>query len=459
MPLRDPNHRLLSLSSGVCELDHTFINAAGDGGGMGQDVTRLPRDELRELQDERLAETVAHAYENVEFFRRRFDEAGVSPADVESIENIETLPLTAKEAFDDEYPTGLFAEDLAEVVRLHASSGTTSKPKLVGYTEGDLDVWATVIARSLGAVGLGRDDVLQNAYGMGLFTGGFGFHDGATELGMTVLPIGSGQTEKHIELMNDLESDAICLTPSYALYLAERAAELGHDPANLPLSVVLYGAEPCTEPMRDEIEKRLGAMAVENYGLSEIIGPGVAAECPQQDGLHIWEDHFYPEVIDPATGESLDEGEEGELVLTTLTKEALPMVRYRTGDMTTLDYDTCGCGRTAVRMNGVTGRTDDLLIVRGVNLYPSEIESVVLEFDAVAPHYRIDLDREGSLDRLELTVELAEGFDGSTGDLEERLADRLQSVLSFTPDELRLVEPGSIERTVVGKVQRVYDHR
>ena len=426
---------------------------------MGEDITQLPRDQLRELQSERLTETVAHAYDNVDYFRRTCDEADVSPANIGGVEDIEKLPLMTKEPFSEEYPTGLFAKDLSEVVRLHSSSGTTSKPKIVGYTENDLNLWATVIARSLGAVGLSRDDILQNAYGLGLFTGGFGFHDGATELGMTVLPLGSGQTEKHIELMEDLRSDAICLTPSYALHLAETAEELGHSPADLPLSVVLYGAEPCTEPMREEIEERLGAMAVENYGLSEIIGPGVAAECPQQNGLHIWEDHFYPEVIDPATGESLEEGEEGELVLTTLTKEALPVVRYRTGDLTTLNYDTCDCGRTAVRMSGVTGRTDDLLIVRGVNLYPSEIESVVLEFDAVAPHYRIDLGREDNLDRLELTVELSKDFDGSISDLRDRLIKRLRSVLSFTPDELRLVEPESIERSVVGKVQRVHDHR
>lgn len=426
---------------------------------MEQEVTRLPRDQLCELQGERLAETVAHAYENVEYFRRTFDEAGISSDDITSIEDIQKLPFMTKERFSDEYPTGLFAADRSDVVRLHASSGTTSKPKIVGYTENDMQVWQTVIARSLDMVGLGCDDILQNAYGLGLFTGGFGFHEGATELGMTVLPVGSGQTKKHIELMVDLQSDAICLTPSYALHLAETAEELGHDPADLSVSVVLYGAEPCTEPMRVEIEERLGAIAVENYGLSEIIGPGVAAECPEQDGLHIWEDHFYPEVIDPGTGEPVAEGEEGELVLTTLTQEALPVVRYRTGDMTRLDYDTCGCGRTAVRMSGVTGRTDDLLIVRGVNLYPSEIESVVLEFDAVAPHYRIDLDRENNLDQLELTVELADGFDGSVSDLRDRLTERLQSVLSFTPDELRLVESGSIERSVVGKVQRVYDHR
>ena len=423
------------------------------------DVTRLPRPELRRLQDERVRTVVRYAYENVAFYEHTLDAAGVHPDDIQSVEDLSKLPFTTKEDFRDNYPTGLFAVGMDDVIRIHASSGTTGKPKIVGYTQDDLDVWREVMARGFRGAGLTADDTLQNAYSYGLFTGGFGFHDGATAMGMNVIPAGGGNTQRQVEMLADLESDAICLTPSYALYLAEVAESMGHDPAELPLSTVLYGAEPCTEPMRREIERRFDATAVENYGLSEIIGPGVAVECLEQAGMHIWEDHFYPEVVNPDTGEPVEEGQEGELVLTTLSKQALPVLRYRTGDLTTLTYETCECGRTAVRMDSVTGRADDLLIVRGVNLYPSEIESIVLEFDEIAPHYRIDLRREDNLDRLDLTVELTEAFDGSRDELERRIRKRLSNVLSFTPDAVKLVAPGAIERTKVGKVQRVYDHR
>ncbi|WP_416841626.1 phenylacetate--CoA ligase PaaK [Haloferax sp. DFSO52] len=423
------------------------------------DVTRLPRAELRRIQDERVREVVKYAYENVEFYERALDDAGVHPDDVTGVDDLTLLPFTTKEDFRDNYPTGMFAVEMEDVIRIHASSGTTGKPKIVGYTRDDLDVWREVMMRGFRGAGLTAADTLQNAYSYGLFTGGFGFHDGATELGMTVVPTGGGNTQRQVEMLADLGSDAICLTPSYALYLAEVAEDMGYDPADLPLSTVLYGAEPCTEPMRTEIERRFDATAVENYGLSEIIGPGVAVECLEQTGMHIWEDHFYPEVINPETGKRVAEGEEGELVLTTLTKQALPVLRYRTGDLTTLDYGTCDCGRTVVRMDSVTGRADDLLIVRGVNFYPSEVESVVLEFEEVAPYYRIDLRREGTLDRLDLTVELTDDFDGSRAELEGRIRKRLSNVLSFTPDGVELVAPGSIERTKVGKVQRVYDHR
>ncbi|ELZ98150.1 phenylacetyl-coenzyme A ligase [Haloferax mucosum ATCC BAA-1512] len=423
------------------------------------DPTRLPRPELRRLQNRRLRRVVRHAYENVDFYRETFDEHGLTPDDIESVEDLSKLPFTTKEDFRDNYPTGMFAVEMDDVVRIHASSGTTGKPKIVGYTRDDLAIWRDVMARGFRGAGLTSDDSLQNAYSYGLFTGGLGFHDGATAMGMAVVPTGGGNTQRQVEMLADLESDAICLTPSYALYLAEVADDMGYDPADLPLSVILYGAEPCTEPMRNEIETKFDALAVENYGLSEIIGPGVAVECSEQAGMHIWEDHFYPEVIDPDTGDPVAEGEEGELVLTTLTKDALPVLRYRTGDLTTLDSETCECGRTCVRMDGVTGRADDLLIVRGVNFYPSEVESVVLEFDEVAPHYRIDLRRDDSLDRLDLTVELVEDFDGSIADLERRIRKRLSDVLGFTPDEIDLVDAGSIERTAVGKVRRVYDHR
>ena len=423
-------------------------------------IETAPREEIREVQNERLRETVRRAYENVEYYREAFDEAGVAPEDVRTVDDIRKLPFTTKEDFRDEYPDGLFAVDDDEIRRIHASSGTTGKPKIVSYTENDLEVWSEVVARCLVASGVEPGDTVQNGYGYGLFTGGLGLHYGIEELGATVIPIGGGQTQRQVELLEDLESDALACTPSYSLYLGETAAEMGVDVEELPVSTVIFGAEPCTDPMREEIEERLDVTGIDIYGLSEIIGPGVSNECHEaQEGLHIWEDHFYPEVVDPETGEPLPEGEEGELVLTTLTKEALPAIRYRTGDLTTLTTEACECGRTMVRMDNVTGRTDDLIVVRGVNCYPSEIESVVLEFDSVAPYYRIDLYREDNLDRFELTVELAADFDGDREELRDRLLTRLENVLSFTPDELKLVDPGTIERTEVGKVKRVYDHR
>ena len=423
-------------------------------------VETASREELREIQDERLRATVENAYENVDYYRQELDDRGITPDDIDGVDDIGMLPFTTKEDFRDEYPTGLFARDMDDVVRIHASSGTTGKPKIVGYTREDLDVWSQAVARCLVAAGVDSDDVVQNAYGYGLFTGGLGLHQGVEEIGATVIPIGGGNTQRQIELLQDLESDVLTCTPSYSLYLEEVAEEMGVDVSELPVRLILFGAEPCTDPMRDEIEERLGVKGVDIYGLSEIVGPGVSIECVEaQDGLHIWEDLFYPEVIDPRTGEPVDEGEEGELVLTTLAKDALPVLRYRTGDLTTLDYDTCDCGRTAVRMDNVTGRADDLLIVRGANFYPSEVEDVVLEFDQIAPHYRIDLYRDGNLDTVELTVELVEGFDGDADALRDRVRTRLNNVLSFKPDQLDLVPYGDIARQETGKVQRVYDHR
>ncbi|WP_323192190.1 phenylacetate--CoA ligase PaaK [Halostella sp. PRR32] len=423
-------------------------------------VETAPRSELRELQDRRLQETVENAYENVSFYRDALDESGVDPDDISGVEDVSKLPFTTKEDFRDEYPDGLFAVDNSEVRRLHASSGTTGKPKIVAYTDSDLDVWSEVVARSLAAAGVEPGDLVQNAYGYGLFTGGLGLHQGIEELGATVLPIGAGGTQRQIEMMQDLESDVITCTPSYALYLEETAEEMGVDVGDLPLSTIMFGAEPCTDPMREAIESRLDVDGIDLYGLSEIIGPGVSCECNEaQEGLHVFEDHFYPEVVDPSTAEPLPEGEEGELVLTTLSKDALPVLRYRTGDLTTLSYDECECGRTTVRMDNVTGRTDDLLIVRGANLYPSEIEDVVLKFDGVEPQYRIDLYEENNLDRIEITVELSEDFDGDVDQLRGEIQERLKNVLVFSPDSLELVEYGDIERTEVGKVQRVYDHR
>jgi len=427
---------------------------------MYKEIEGADRSEIRAVQNERLRRTVRNAYNNVPFYRERMDELGVRPGDIDGVEDVTKLPTTTKEDFRDSYPDGLFAVDREEIVRLHASSGTTGKPKVVAYTDDDLAVWCEAMARSLACAGVEPDDLVQNAYGYGLFTGGAGLQQGAETLGATLLPIGGGQTDKQIEMMTDLGSDVLACTPSYSLYLAERAEELGHDIYDLPLSTVIFGAEPCTEPMREEIEDRLDVTGIDLYGLSEIVGPGVSIECHEaQDGLHIWEDRFYPEVVDPDTGEPVEEGDEGELVLTTLSKEALPVLRYRTGDLTTLNYDPCECGRTMVRMDNVTGRADNLLIVRGVNLYPSQIEDVVLSVDDVAPYYRIDLYRRGNLDEIELTVEQDENASRDREELYEAVAERLKAVLAFTPDALEVVEPGSIERTEVGKVKRVYDHR
>ena len=429
---------------------------------MHADRERWSRERLTEWQDERLRETLAHATENVPFYRERFGDAGVDLAEVSGIDGLLDLPFTTKEDLRENYPDGMFAVDGSEIRRLHASSGTTGKPKVVAYTEGDLDLWSEVMARSLAAAGVEPGETVQNAYGYGLFTGGLGVHDGCERLGATVIPIGGGNTQRQVEFLADVESDVLTCTPSYALYVAETAREMGFDPREFALSTVIIGAEPCTEPMRREIEQALDATVIDIYGLSEVIGPGVSIECHEaQGGLHVHEDHFYPEVIDPGTGEVLPEGEEGELVFTSLTKEAFPIVRYRTGDLSSLHYGECACGRTLVRMGNVTGRTDDLLIVRGVNVYPSQIESVVLDFEAVAPYYRIDLDTENGLDRIAITIELEEEIDGreDRADLRERIDERLRNVLSLSPDELRIVDPGELERTEVGKVKRVYDRR
>lgn len=424
------------------------------------EVEVVDRSELTELQSERLQNTVERAYENVPFYREQMDEMGVAPEDIEGVEDISRLPTTTKEDFREEYPDGLFAVEDSEVQRIHASSGTTGKPKIVAYTEDDLAVWREVMARSLSAAGVEPGDTFQNAYGYGLFTGGLGFHGGIEELGATVIPIGGGDTTKQIEMLQDLESDGMGCTPSYCLYLAEKAEERGLDPREFQLSTVVIGAEPFTDAMRDEIEDALDVTAIDIYGLSEIIGPGVSVECAHaQDGLHIWEDHFYPEIIDPQTGEPVEEGERGELVLTSLTKEALPVLRYRTGDMTSLTREVCDCGRVCARMDNVQGRADDLLIVRGINVYPSQIEEVILNFEEVAPHYRIDLYRENNLDTIEITAELVPEFDADIDELRDQIAAELKSVLAITPDKLELVPPGGIDRQETGKIQRVWDHR
>lgn len=423
-------------------------------------VETVDRDRLRELQSERLCDIVEYARENVPFYREALAEAGLSPGEINGIEDCSRLPFTTKEDFRAEYPDGLFAVEWDAVKRIHASSGTTGKPKIVSYTDRDLGVWRSVMARSLAAAGVTEGDIVQNAYGYGLFTGGLGFHDGCEELGATVVPVGGGNTARQIELLTDLGSDVLACTPSYCLYLAEEMERRSIDPHELPLSTVVIGAEPFTDPMREEIEAALGVTAVDVYGLSEIIGPGVSIECAAvQEGLHVWEDHFYPEIVDPDTGEMLPEGEEGELVLTTLTKESLPVLRYRTGDITSLTREPCACGRAHARMDNVTGRTDDLLIVRGVNVYASQIEAAMLDVSGVAPHYRLDLSREGALDRIHVTAEHHEAYNEDPTALETRILERLEAVLDLTPDAVSVVEPATIDRTETGKVQRVFDHR
>ncbi|WP_458187214.1 phenylacetate--CoA ligase family protein [Haladaptatus sp. NG-WS-4] len=417
----------------------------------------LSRADIRERQAIRLRRSVEHAYENVPHYRRRFDEVGISPSDVDGVEDISSLPFTTKADFRDTYPDGLFAVNRDEIRRIHASSGTTGKPKVVAYTDADLDTWADLTARTLSTAGVSAGQTVQNAAGYGLFTGGLGFHAGIERLGCVAVPTGAGHTVRQLRFVRDLDVDALVTIPSYALYLAETADERGIDPRDLPLSAILVGAEPSTPAMRAEIAERFDATVTENYGLSELMGPGIATECAEQcDGMHLWEDHFLPEIVDPSTGDALPEGAEGELVLTALSKVALPVLRYRTGDVGTLTRERCACGRTHARLS-ITGRSDDLLVVRGVNVYPSQIESVVLEFDAVTPQYRIDLRTEGSLDTLELTVEREPGANAT--DLADRLRTRLHDVLQLTPDEVRVVEPGTIDKTEVGKAKRIYDHR
>ncbi|MGO0123518.1 phenylacetate--CoA ligase family protein [Desulfothermobacter acidiphilus] len=426
-----------------------------------QPVECLPREELRRLQFRRLQEVLQYAYAKVPFYRQRFQSAGVRPEDIRQLEDIKYLPFTTKDDLRDNYPFGLFAVPMQAIVRIHASSGTTGKPTVVGYTRHDIEVWSEVMARTLGAAGASPRDVVQIAYGYGLFTGGLGVHYGAEKIGCTVIPTSGGNTKRQIMLMRDFGTTILCCTPSYACYLAEVMAELGVKREELKLRAGLFGAEPWSEGMRREIESSLGIEALDIYGLSEIIGPGVAAECPAKGGLHIWEDHFLPEVIDPATGEPVPPGEEGELVFTTLTKEALPVIRYRTRDISLLLSDPCPCGRTHVRMAKVKGRTDDMLIIRGVNVFPSQIEEVLLSLGYTEPHYVLVVDREKRLDVLEVWVEVSEHIfrDEVRGmeELEEKIRREIEALLGIGV-KVRLVEPKSIQRSE-GKAKRIIDRR
>ena len=421
----------------------------------------IPRHHLRDLQLARLQAELRRAYDHVPFFRRRLDAMGLRPEDVRSLDDISKLPFTVKTDLRDNYPFGLFASPLEEIVRLHASSGTTGKPIVVAYTQQDIQVWTSVMVRTLAACGLGKGDIIQNAYGYGLFTGGLGAHYGAEGLGATVIPISGGNTERQIMVMKDFGVTAICSTPSYFVHLIERAEEIGVDVRELPLRVGVFGAEPWTESMRRHIEERSDIKAYDIYGLSEITGPGVASECQAQNGLHIFEDHFYPEIIDPKTGRVLPDGERGELVLTTLSKQAMPVIRYRTRDITALIPEPCECGRTIRRMQRISGRSDDMFIVRGVNVYPSQVEAALLAVEGTLPHYQIILTREKGLDAMEVQVEVtAEVFSDKIGALEElyrRLVCSLEQTLALRVD-VRLVEPHSIQRSE-GKARRVIDRR
>lgn len=421
----------------------------------------MHREDLEALQATRLRETVRRVYEHVPYYRQTLDGAGVKPEDIQSIDDLRRLPFTVKDDLRQNYPYGLFAVPIKEVVRVHASSGTTGKPTVVGYTKNDIDTWAELIARIVTLAGVTPEDVAQVCFGYGLFTGAFGLHYGLERVGATVVPASGGNSEKQIMLMQDFGTTALIGTPSYAMYLAEVAEQVGVNPAKLPVRVGLFGGEGHTEEMRRELERRWDFLATDNYGLSEVIGPGVSGECQFQDGMHINEDHFIAEIVDPATGEPLPYGEYGELVLTSLTKEALPVIRYRTKDITRLNPEPCRCGRTTARMSKPTGRTDDMLVIRGVNVFPSQIESVLVEIDGVAPHYQLIVSRKGFLDELEVQVEMAEAWFTDRfkelEHLERRIKHKLQSVLSISA-KVSLVEPRTLARSE-GKAKRVIDLR
>lgn len=421
----------------------------------------MDREQLRELQSKRLIETVNRCYHKVPFYRDAMQKKDLMPEDINSIDDIKKLPFTTKIDLRDNYPYGLFAVPLEEIVRIHASSGTTGKPTVVGYTRKDLANWSEVMARSLVAAGGSSSSIIQVAFGYGLFTGGLGAHYGAERMGASVIPASGGNTQKQIMLMKDFGTELLCCTPSYALYLAEVMEEMGIDPKELNLKYGMFGAEPWSESMRVEIEKRLNVRATDIYGLSEITGPGVAVECEAQNGMHFMEDHFYPEIIDPDTEEVLPFGEKGELVITTITKEGIPLLRYRTKDITYLTNEPCSCGRTFVRMHKVMGRSDDMLIIRGVNVFPSQIEDVLISVGDISPHYMLIVDRVDNLDSLEIQIELAPNmFSDEVRKIEElqkKIFKEIQSIIGINA-KITFVEPKTLPR-FEGKAKHVIDKR
>lgn len=421
----------------------------------------LPLRQLRMVQLQRLQAIVRRAYERVQLYRERLTHRNVSPEDIQTLADIAKLPFTVKADLRDTYPFGLFASPMEEIVRLHASSGTTGKPIVVAYTEEDVKVWSSVMVRTFACYGLHRGDIIQNSYGYGLFTGGLGAHYGAEALGATVIPTSGGNTERQIMVLKDFGVTAICCTPSYFVHLVEKAMEMGIDMKTLPLRAGIFGAEPWTEAMRKYVQQHTNIKAYDVYGLSEIIGPGVAAECECQCGLHIFEDHFYPEIINPETGEVLPDGAEGELVLTTLSKQAMPMLRYRTRDITSLVAEPCGCGRTIRRISRISRRSDDMIIIRGVNVFPSQIETALMGIEGTVPHYQIVLTRAQGLDKMEIRVEVTPDlFSDKIGALETLQKKLGYSIFNITGihAQITLVEPRSIPRSE-GKAKRVIDER
>jgi len=421
----------------------------------------LPPGQLHNLQLRRLQKMVRRAYDHVPLFRQRMEERTLAPDDIRTLDDATKLPFTVKTDLRDTYPFGLFASPMKDIVRLHASTGTTGKPIVVAYTQDDIDVWSNVMMRSFAACGLHAGDIIQNAYGYGLFTGGLGAHYGGEALGATVIPISGGNTQRQLMVMKDFGATAICCTPSYFVHLIEQASELGVNLRDLPLRAGIFGAEPWTESMRRRIEADSGIKAYDIYGLSEIIGPGVAMECQCQAGPHIFEDWFYPEIIDVKTGKPLPDGEEGELVLTTLGKQAMPMIRYRTRDITALTAEPCGCGRTLRRIKRISRRSDDMFIIRGVNVYPSQIETALLKVEGTLPHYQIILTREKGLDEIEVQVEVTRDVFGDTVGALERLREKISrsiETLTGLRVRVRLVQPQTIQRSE-GKAKRVVDQR
>jgi phenylacetate-CoA ligase len=427
-----------------------------------EEFETMPREALESLQAYRLRKTAERVYATVPFYKESFDRAKVHPSQIKSVDDLKRLPFTYKEDLRDNYPFELFTLPLHEVVRIHASSGTTGKPTVVGYTRRDIETWAILMARTLSCAGVQKGDVVQNAYGYGLFTGGLGFHYGSERLGATVIPISGGNTKRQIMLMEDFGSTILTCTPSYALTVAEAMDEMQVTKDRLKLRIGIFGAEPWSQNMRAQVENKLGIDAIDIYGLSEVIGPGVSVECIEaKNGLHIFEDHFIPEVIDPVTEDTLPYGEEGELVFTTVTKEAFPVIRYRTRDITRLHQEPCICGRTHLRMERVTGRTDDMLIIRGVNLFPSQIESLLMNIDGLEPHYQIVVKREGTLDTMEVQIEVNDSIFSdeikNLEALEKKVENECKESLGVAA-RIKLVEPKTLQR-FEGKAQRVIDER
>ena len=437
----------------------------------------LSRKDMRKLQGERLAKVCERVYTSVPFYKKAFDKAKIKPAQIKSIDDIVRLPFTTKLDLRDNYPFKMFAAPMKDIIRIHASSGTTGQPTAVGYTRYDIDIWAEAMARTMTAAGATSKDIVQNAYGYGLFTGGLGAHYGAEKIGAAVIPISGGNTQKQIMLMKDFGSTVLCSTPSFCLYIYDVMKQEKIDPRSLKLKIGIFGAEPWTDAMRKEIEKMMGIKAIDIFGLSEITGPGVSFECAEaQDGLHVNEDFFYPEIIDSDTGEVLPYGEEGELVITTLLKEGIPLIRYRVKDISSLNPEKCLCGRTLVRMSRVRGRSDDMMIIRGVNVFPSQVESVLLKSKAVAPHYMIFVDRKGRMDEMTVQVEVTPDFINSMakkvlsddlshfiddfedmGKLRKEIKARIKDVIGVNAD-IKLMPPNSIQRSE-GKAKRVTDNR